>query len=168
VYAVGELDQSRQLEAQALALSKKSGLHLLRAGRAFALIRGKLKGERRWMQWLRANGLAHSTINQAIQVYERLRTEEAVNELTIGQVKERAGIIRPTKPSKRKIAADVPDHRTVKSPTAKAQTKTVSDHQITDPPPGDPIQLHHCRFQELTNRAGITPGSVDLVLTDVP
>jgi hypothetical protein len=36
------------------------------------------------------------------------------------------------------------------------------------PLPSDAIRLYHCRFQELEVNAGITPATVNLVLTDIP
>ena len=50
------------------------------------------------------------------------------------------------------------------------------DHERDDAPPvrgrqgGLPpaVQLHHCRFQDLEATAGIKPGTVKLILTDIP
>jgi transposase-like protein len=36
------------------------------------------------------------------------------------------------------------------------------------PPPGDAVRLFHCPFQRVQEEAGIEPGSVKLVLTDIP
>jgi hypothetical protein len=42
------------------------------------------------------------------------------------------------------------------------------ERRIIPPLPGDSIQIHHCPFQDLEQRASITPGTVNLIPTDIP
>jgi hypothetical protein len=42
------------------------------------------------------------------------------------------------------------------------------ESRIIPPLPGDSIQIHHCRFQDLEKLAGIKPGTVNLIPTDIP
>jgi hypothetical protein len=127
-YAVGQLEQSKGCERQAVALSKKSAVHLYRAGHAFALIRQRLKGEKAWMDWLRGNRLAYATVTQAIQVYERAASEEAVAHLSITDAKEQFGIIKP-KPRT--------GPRTGSNPTPPAASGPGNDEPGDDTPSGD-------------------------------
>ena len=48
-----------------------------------------------------------------------------------------------------------------------ASQKEIAANPIV-PLTDDSVRLCHCRFQELENTAGIAPGSVDLVCTDIP
>lgn len=49
----------------------------------------------------------------------------------------------------------------------KAKLELVKGKRVRPPGEGD-IRLHHCPFQRLEETAGIVPGSVDLILTDIP
>jgi hypothetical protein len=48
------------------------------------------------------------------------------------------------------------------------KTTEERENRIILPLPTDAIQIHHCRFQELEHRAGIKPGAVKLISTDIP
>ena len=47
------------------------------------------------MAWLREQKLPHATVIQAIQLYERAKSEEAIEGLGITEAKEKFGIVKP-------------------------------------------------------------------------
>ena len=49
----------------------------------------------------------------------------------------------------------------------KVKAEATRGREVRPPGEGD-IRLHHCPFQRLEEAAGIVPGSVSLVLTDIP
>ena len=75
-----------------------------------------------------------------------------------------------------KNIADLPDNcagRTIDVITARRRARRNRHQGDREPNPAPPlarddIQLHHCRFQDLAAVAGIKPGSVNLICTDIP
>jgi hypothetical protein len=91
LYAKGELANSQEAEQQALLQSRKSAVHLFRAGHALALARAKCKGEQHgaWTEFKERHRLAHTTANDAIRLYESAKTEDALAGLGITEAKEK-------------------------------------------------------------------------------
>ena len=102
VYAKDEVSNSFHAEHQAILQAHKSAVHLFRAGHALALAREKCKGEQHgdWKKFKKKHGLADTTANDAIRLYENAKTEDALAGLGITQAKEKFGIARPKKPKK--------------------------------------------------------------------
>ncbi len=75
-----------------------------------------------------------------------------------------------------KVAKDLPpscNGKMIDTVTANRHARRfaraeVRDGQPVKPLPLDSIQIYHCPFQKLEKVAGIRPGSVQLLLTDVP
>jgi hypothetical protein len=98
LYGKGELAHLGQCNTDIRDLARRSALHLFRAGHAFFFLREIKKAEETWMTWLRDEKLPHSTVLQAIQLYERAESEEAIQGLTITEAKEKFKIVQ-TKPT---------------------------------------------------------------------
>lgn len=75
-YAKRELSES-------ILLAKRSTVHLFRAGHALSVVREKLKPEKEWVKWQQDNSLPRSTVNDAIRLFERAGSEEAVEGLPV-------------------------------------------------------------------------------------
>jgi hypothetical protein len=98
-YAVKGLEQAKALEAEANIVGRKSTVQLFRAGHALHILRGKLKGDGQWCGWLKGHGIPRTNAWEAIQLYVRAKTEEAVAELTPTQAKEKYGISKTSDPT---------------------------------------------------------------------
>ena len=100
VYAKDEVSNSDHAEQQAILQANKSAIHLFRAGHALALARDKCKGEKHgeWKKFKKKHGLADTTANDAIRLYENAKTEDALIGLSVTQAKEK--YVYPAKPKK--------------------------------------------------------------------
>ncbi|QDV36979.1 hypothetical protein [Tautonia plasticadhaerens] len=92
-----EIGDSRQLQAEAVGLARRSTVTFYRAGRALWCARKKLKGKgnRAWTRWQRDNGISITSAWQAIRLYEEAEGEEAVAGLTRTQALKKYGITKP-------------------------------------------------------------------------
>ena len=125
--------------------------------------------------------------NTVLGVRRRLEAEGKIPKLKRTRGKD--GKVRPVRYTKRiitntpnefrkalEIIKDLPDNCTGKTldvTTAKRRAgrnkkKEEREGRVIEPLPGDCIQVYHCRFQELEERASIAPGTVKLIPTDIP
>lgn|GEM_PF-3543975 len=72
-------------------------MQIFRSGHALAIARQKVKSERwgEWGRWQEEHNLKRTTAWEAIQLYERAGSEEAIANLTPSQAKRRFGIGTP-------------------------------------------------------------------------
>jgi hypothetical protein len=98
-YAKDEVTCSFNAEQEAILQAHKSAVHLFRAGHALALARAKCKGEQHgdWKKFKKKHGLADTTANDAIRLYEIAKTEDALFGLGITEAKVKFGIAGPKK-----------------------------------------------------------------------
>ncbi len=75
--------------AEFTLLTKRSTVHLFRAGHALSLVRDKKKPTREWCKWQQVNDLSRTTVNDAIRLYEAAFSEEAVESLPIMEAFDR-------------------------------------------------------------------------------
>jgi hypothetical protein len=129
-------------------------------------------------------GVSNNTI---LAVRQRLEASGTIRK--VGKTRGRDGKLRPVRYTKRiitntpnefskalEVVKRLPDNcagRTLDITTAKRRARRNSkkeerESRIIPPLPGDSIQIHHCRFQELEERASIQPGTVRLITTDIP
>lgn len=98
-----EIGDSRQLQAEAVGLARRSTVTFYRAGRALWCARKKLKGKgkRAWTKWQKDNGIPITSAWQAIRLYEEAEAkgegEEAIAGLTRTQALKKYGITKPKK-----------------------------------------------------------------------
>jgi hypothetical protein len=139
-YAVAQLGYSKEFETQAQILGRKSAVHLYRAGHGFSVVRERHKEEGTWMALLEGKGLAHSTVLQAIQLYERAGSEDAVKELGVTEAKTKFGIVKPqgsravSRPSSRHASRSRPASR--RRPSTNGNGASSSDTPATIRFPG--------------------------------
>lgn len=88
-YAKGEVANSKAAEKLAILQAKKSAVHLFRAGHALFLAREQCKGEKHgdWAKFKRKYGLAGTSANDAIRLFENVKTEESLDGLGITEAK---------------------------------------------------------------------------------
>lgn len=96
-YAAVNLQTSESIDRHMFALGRKSVLSFFRAGCALSHARTKLLQEGEWVGWQQQNGLARTTVFEAITLFERAKTEDAVEGMTLGQAKKFFGISGCTK-----------------------------------------------------------------------
>jgi site-specific DNA-methyltransferase (adenine-specific) len=125
--------------------------------------------------------------NTVLTVRHRLEATRQIAKVTKSRGKD--GKLRPVQYTKRiitntpkefekakEIVKDLPNNcagKTIDVTTAsrrakRNKTKEKRESRIIQPLPGEAIQIHHCRFQELEQRADIVPGTVKLISTDIP
>ncbi len=152
-FAKQKLDQSSIANNQAILHAHKSAVDLFRAGCALFFLRSKCKQEAKgeWTKWLQSHGLAATTVNDAIRLYENAKTEDALASLGITEAK--AKFVYPTKdthdrsqssksdekpPKRKKAAADFDeagcDRRELNGDKQRSEQKPTR----TIPPPKDP------------------------------
>lgn len=97
--AAREIGEGRQLQAEAVGLSRRSTATFYRAGRTLWCARKKLKGKgkRAWTKWQKAHGIPVTSAWQAIRLYEEAEGEEAVVGLTRTQALKKYGVTKPKK-----------------------------------------------------------------------
>jgi len=126
--------------------------------------------------------------NTVLNMRRQLEAEHRIPCMT--NTKGKDGKLRPVKYAKRiitntanefkkaqEIIKDLPDNcagKIVDLTTAKRRVRRARRRQLRDAKAGhshhlpDAIKLHHCRFQELENVAGLQPASVNALITDIP
>lgn len=90
-YAKAQLDISSTAEAESVLHAHKSAVALYWAGCAlfFAREQCKAEGHGQWADFKRQHGLADTTVNDAIRLYENAKTPEALNGISITEAKVR-------------------------------------------------------------------------------
>lgn len=179
VYASGQITES-------VLQSHKSAIALFRAGRAlaFARTRCKAQGHGVWADWKRRHGLADTTANDAIRLYEGAGTEEALTGMGITEAKQQfvyPANDDPATPSTYENASDSPKPKRVASRRrAGADPKKTGQpaiwRSIDDPPTlkrcrpalhdGATFDIRHGDCLDVLPT--IPDQSVDAVITDPP
>jgi hypothetical protein len=90
-YIKGELENSDIAGKQAILQAHKSAVHLFRAGRALHAARQQCQeqGHGVWKEWKEQHNLAHTTVNDAIRLFENAKIEDALIGLGITEAKKR-------------------------------------------------------------------------------
>ena len=88
-----------QCEEQILVLTRRTADETFRAGHALHFAQAKLKTTKAWRAWLLENRIPVTTAWEAVEVYRRAKTPEAVAGLTAGEAKQKFGIQKPRKPA---------------------------------------------------------------------
>lgn len=76
------------------ALAKKSTVEVFKAGHALSIVKAKVPG---YMNWLKENQIKVTTAWEAVTLFEKAGSEEAIKGLTLTQAKKHFGVIRPRK-----------------------------------------------------------------------
>lgn len=106
-YARGSIDLSR-------SLARKSTIERFRAGHALSLAKAKLKGGKKgtWCRWLKDQNISRTLAWEALKLFERAGSEEAIVNLDITRAYQK---YRITKPPKRRAVAGIA-HTTPEAP----------------------------------------------------
>lgn len=91
-YARGSIDLSR-------SLARKSTVERFRAGNALSIAKTKLKGGKKgaWCRWLKDQNISRTLAWEALKLFERAGSEEAVADLDITRAYRKYGITNPPK-----------------------------------------------------------------------
>ncbi len=88
-YAATGLTEAGRLRTEALLLARRSTVQTFRAGRALAIAQEKLKADRGWVQWLKAHNIPRTSAWEAVELFKRAGSEEALADLTLTQAKNK-------------------------------------------------------------------------------
>jgi len=93
-YAETGLSEASRLQKESIQLGCRSTVQIFRSGHALAIARQKVKSERwgEWGRWLAEHNIKRTTAWEAITLYDRAGSEEAIANLTPSQAKKRYGI----------------------------------------------------------------------------
>lgn len=83
--------------AQVELLERRSTIPTFRAGRALAIAQEKLKADRGWVEWLKAHNISRTTAWEAVELFKRAGSEEAITDMTLTQAKIKFKITRSRK-----------------------------------------------------------------------
>jgi hypothetical protein len=96
-YAKTGLDEANRLDREAMVIGRRSTVEIFRVGRALSIARRKVKTEKwgDWGRWLTEHEIKRTTAWEAVELFERAGSEEAIANLTASQAKKKYGITRP-------------------------------------------------------------------------
>ena len=123
-----ELGDSDRLQAEADCLSRRSSVSLFRAGRVMAAIRHILKSQGKWTKWQNDHKVSVTSAWQAIQLFSKAGSEEAVAGLTRTEALQKF---------------DITKHKP--TPVAKSDSKVKKDTKVA---PVAGLKLHAGDSQE--------------------
>jgi len=93
-YAATGLSEASRLQKESIQLGRRSTVQIFRSGHALSIARRKVPwGD--WGRWLKEHDLKRTTAWEAVELYQRAGSEEAIANLTPSQAKKRYGIGRP-------------------------------------------------------------------------
>jgi hypothetical protein len=94
-YGACAVTESGKLLAEATSLGRKSTVQMFRAGRALSLARSKVPAGQGWIECLKIAGIPRTNAWEAMQLFERAGSEEAVSSLTPTEAKHKFGVTKP-------------------------------------------------------------------------
>ena len=95
-YAEIGLSEADRLQRESIQLGRRSTVQIFRVGRALSIARQKVPwGE--WERWLTTHNIKKTSAWEAIELYERAGSEEAIANLTPSEAKRRYGIAKSTR-----------------------------------------------------------------------
>lgn len=137
-FAKRRLTSSGQAERQAILQAEKAAVDLFWAGCALQIIRAKKKAERHgaWTEWKRTQGYHDTTVNDAIRLFEKAKTPDALYGMGITAAKEK--FVYPFQHNvEDEEASPSGDQRTGRPAKARGKrTRTTTREPTTDPERG--------------------------------
>ena len=90
-YVSGEIKSSKESKKESLLQAKKSACHLFYAGEALDKARTLCEKQKygEWKKWKEENNFAHTTVNDAIRLFKKAKTVEAIAGLGITDAKKK-------------------------------------------------------------------------------
>jgi hypothetical protein len=144
-YAATGLSEASRLQKESIQLGRRSTVQIFRSGHALSIARRKVPwGD--WGRWLKEHDLKRTTAWEAIELYQRAGSEEAIANLTPSQAKKRYGIGRPPR-SDTEESGDSKNHSELSRPLnpssdSASQSEDESDYEEPeDAEPNEPDLL---------------------------
>lgn len=156
------LDRADQALGASQLLRRLSGEQYLLACQAWAIAREKA-AHGTWNRLIESRGLKASTVRQAVQVYRALPDIEMVRGLTITQIKEKGGLVKP-----RAVADQAAFEKLVaKKPVAEGEDGVVIDREAMDAVP-QVVPQHDADTSAVVTSPPEPVGIVEDVQPDTP
>lgn len=166
--AAKEIGESRQLQVQAVGLSRRSTVTLYRAGRALWVARKQFKGKgkRSWTKWQKASGIPITSAWQAIRLYEEAESEEAVAGLTRTQALQKYRITKPKK-ERAKQAPEPVGENIADAPADSPDLRVVAEGDpegSEEPCAQDELEMEQSDEVEEPQAAPTTPPAAEILV----
>jgi DNA adenine methylase len=88
LYAVTGIAEAGRLRTEAFQMARKSTVQIYRAGRALTIAQEKLKGERRWVRWLKDHNIPRTSAWEALELFRKAPTGGVVVWVVADQIIE--------------------------------------------------------------------------------
>jgi hypothetical protein len=96
-YAETGLSEATRFQKESIQLGRRSTVQVFRSGHALSIAQRKVKAEKWgvWGRWLGSHNIKRTTAWEAIKLYQRAGSEEAIAHLMPWEAKRRYGIGKP-------------------------------------------------------------------------
>jgi hypothetical protein len=138
-YAATGLNEAARLQKEFLQLGRRSTVQIFRSGRALAIAQRKVKSEKwgEWGRWLATHNIKRTTAWEAIQLYERAGSEEAIAKLAPSEAKRRHGIGKPPRADTEKSLDSGNYSEATRSLNRSSDSSSQSEDESDDGEPED-------------------------------
>lgn len=132
-----KLANSSEYERMAILVAHKSAVDLFWAGSALSEVKSRCLQEShgRWKAWKKDNGLADTTVNDAIRLFENAKTPDALIDLGITEAKKR--FVYPSKDETEQKAKPVKPKATKRKAAARANQPPLASKKPDEVDAGD-------------------------------
>ena len=162
----GRLASSREAEQRSLLQAHKSAVDLFWAGAALYEARGKCEREGRgkWKAYKEEHGFKHTTVNDAIRLFEKAKTVDALKGLGVTEAKNK--FVYPPKGAQPQKPEGVRHTRRTPKGAAPA-TKPQADTKRPDPPIARNGSDEHDAPEAEEGDTVVDPAAISEVLEDI-
>jgi hypothetical protein len=148
------LTESAQYDTAALSFGRRSAASFFRAGESLDQVIDRMKEEKLWCKALDQHDISRTTAWEAIQLFRRAKTAEAIDGMTLTEAKLAFGVAKPPKKGgNERVATDADDGSDEDGGAARQQEKP-QGRQAGPPPakePQDSITMRLAKLQTWTD-----------------
>jgi hypothetical protein len=130
-YARTGLSDADRFKRESIQLGRRSTVQIFRAGHALSIARRKVPwGE--WGPWLATRNIKRTTAWEAIELYQRAGSEEAIANLTPVEAKRRYGIGKPPRTDNQEATRPL-------NPSSDSSSQSEDEQDDGEPGDAEPI-----------------------------
>jgi len=160
------------------SLRKRTAVEVFRLGRELATLQDQLKAEGRWVTWLVEKSISRTSAWEAVELFRRARTEEAVRSLDVTTAKKQFGIVKD-RPERKSTPASPSPVEEPSPPVEPVQESSPALESVQEPCPAHeavaPASTHTAPEQsvevadaEALEREWVFTMRADLLRPDLP